>query len=935
MAFIDEWRVLVETSLADFADWAHDANDVDFIKGVLPTTLLWPIRERIRDFDLETIQTVHQITSPGGSLILKAMQTWSSEPVHAMKIMSAQFTAHEEVCTGVTRLIQTFGGVEVLTQRLARAADIQIATPVKPVPMQIEIFVSSKMEELSIERRTLYELIRTLSTDRVTFVPWVFEFSALAKDKPIRDVYLEQLKQCSLYIGLFWKELGDWTKDEFEQATKGYLERHLYVKDVDTKLRSSGLKKFLKEQSSVTSGITAKWFRTNAELSDAVRLAIQAWADEVLPGPRGNQFAIVARKGALGELSRELPATFVGRTRLLASLHELLNQKKRVVLQGFGGIGKTAIAATVAAQWLEQDKGPVLWLQAGMESADVLFVALAQAFNAQDRLMVTGDERRMAVHSILVENNVQLLILDNVWSDRALVPVINAVPANIPILITSRNRYLLDNGEIKKVDVLTDQEALELLGLHAQRDYSTDKGARDLCKALGNLPFALSIASKTLYINQFTPTELMKRIANALDEMDDPVITTDPRRKNVAALIQASLNVLSPDIQSVFVAFGALFGPSSTDDLLNRFKPKSKAVIALEELQRRGLAERIPATEETAAYYRILDVTYNFARKAAVKKRLKQQPLLNACMSYARAHRDDIKMLHAERSNLLGAAKASKQVDYLIEMMDLLTVKSQYFGAHGHTPDSLELLQKAIAACRETDRLETAHYLLSKLGNTLRDQIGDLEGALKAYQEALELARRLKNTNREAILLSAIGITRFRQKADDANRYLEDAYQIARLHNDDQALSLILQNRSYIAITQEKPDHEAGWRFANEAVQVAIRLIPNEDEENDVRFDALLNRGGCEQELGRLDEALITHKHAHDLAQKWANPLLMAAALRGLGEDYHVMGQRDRALECFNRAVELWESVGAQAEINDLIAYMKKNGYPVPDRFSS
>ena len=84
---------------------------------------------------------------------------------------------------------------------------------------EFEIFVSSKMLELADERAMLNDLIPSLSRPNVTLKGWVYEHSAHAAEHTIREEYLEALKNSELYIGIFWKELGKWTLEEFNVAT--------------------------------------------------------------------------------------------------------------------------------------------------------------------------------------------------------------------------------------------------------------------------------------------------------------------------------------------------------------------------------------------------------------------------------------------------------------------------------------------------------------------------------------------------------------------------------------------------------------------------------------------------------------------------------------------------------------------------------------------
>lgn len=219
---------------------------------------------------------------------------------------------------------------------------------------QLSIFISSRMQELASERKILQTLIPNLDTGMVKLHTWVFEQDAPASNVPIRDVYLEALQHSALYIGLFWNEYGAWTIDEFEHATEWSIDRHIYVKDVDSQRRDEKLSEFLNRQSDVISGITPKWFTTSEDLCEQVKKSIQVWLQDWLLKRPGDTSAIFAQSS---DDIAEQPSSLIGRDELLAETRSLLEHNTRVLLQGFGGMGKTALAATLAARWIDDGKG--------------------------------------------------------------------------------------------------------------------------------------------------------------------------------------------------------------------------------------------------------------------------------------------------------------------------------------------------------------------------------------------------------------------------------------------------------------------------------------------------------------------------------------------------------------------------------------------------
>jgi DNA-binding SARP family transcriptional activator len=158
-----------------------------------------------------------------------------------------------------------------------------------------------------------------------------------------------------------------------------------------------------------------------------------------------------------------LPVNLVGREKLLQETLELLQKGERVLLHGFGGMGKTALAATVTKNFLD-GKRTALWMQVGSDNPDVIFDALAQPFEAgQD--IAQAEDKTKALQEVLQKQRLSLLVLDDVWNAYTLSKVIEALPKGLPLLVTSRQRY----PKLTKVyvDRLERGASLELLAHYA------------------------------------------------------------------------------------------------------------------------------------------------------------------------------------------------------------------------------------------------------------------------------------------------------------------------------------------------------------------------------------------------------------------------------------------------------------------------------------
>ncbi len=619
------------------------------------------------------------------------------------------------------------------------------------------------------------------------------------------------------------------------------------------------------------------------------------------------------------------PQKLIGRYELLREIEEFVRAGEHILLHGFGGMGKTALAATVAARYLKDTNTKVLWLQAGDDNPHALFDAIARPFDAKGRVtQAKGVAKVKVISDLLIKHNISLLVLDDVWNAYALSKVIEVIPKAVPLLVTARQFY----PKLKRKDVgrLMRSEALNLLSHYANRDLTSNKAADKLCSILGDHAFTLRIAGVTLAVENITPKKLLERIKDSPHKMRMPPELAESGRESVVHLLNATLQVLSDEAFEALLAFGALFTSSCTPELLAGCIRRSEEEIekALMELQKRGLAERLTEPNSDVVTYRLHDLVFSFTKANCLH--LRSSTVIKACKDFLEDHQHDFEMLNAEIGNILGAMQTTVQSDkgLFVEMMCLLMMENSYYEARGHSPDSLELLKKAINISKQLSKTEIAHYLATKLGDAYRELEGNFDLAFEYYQEALQLARELGNYHREAILLSMIGITRFHQQHDDANRYLEDAYQLAKSHNDNLAICHILQHQSHL--TYFTGDWSAMLEFTNQAVEIAQKLgtDPNikQAEVTKRLFFALLNLGEAEYKTENFDKALATRKQALELAKKQDNQLWMAYAWQEIGEMYHGVGQEVLAQENYNKALKLYKQNHALVDVEKLTELM-------------
>jgi tetratricopeptide (TPR) repeat protein len=788
---------------------------------------------------------------------------------------------------------------------------------------KLKVFVSSKIQELADERRILSKLLPQLGDSSIQLETWVFEADARASSKSIRQVFLDALDDSSLYIGVFWNGYGEWTVDEFHRAGERGIPRHIYVKNVDSEKRDSRLTKFLEKQSDVRFGITPRWYDDQEDFEEQVSRSVRLWLQNQSQAYHSATTAVIA---TMPDDLPELPRRLIGRKKLTNRVLGLLEENERVLLRGFGGTGKSALAATIAADYIEAGLGNVIWIKAGNSDILTIYEALARAFNQQQQILsAEGEAQEHLIRQYLARSK-SLLVLDDVWNGQTLSRLATVLPRRMPLLATSRQKFPLD--EVIEIGDLDPDEAIKLLEYHARLDLSEDANAQKLTEKLGNHAFALEIAGKTLKVYEMSPSDLLARIENSPHDLNVPAGFGDLGRQGIKSLLDASIDALNQELYETYLSFGAMFEPTITTELMRRVlnKDAEETENALQELVQRGLLNE-RETIDDLRYYQLHDLAYSYARTSFGSKGLSDQAVIDACRDYAESYAAELPYLDIEIGNLLEAAETALEHEdskTIIQIMSALAISGPYFAARGHTSRTMELMRAAIACAEEEGDVTTAHFLWGRLGNAYAALFGQLDKALEAYLKSLELARKMGNPQREAILLTVIGTVRYRQNADDADEYHQQAEAIARQNDDAYGLAQVLHNRGAQAVHEAnpEPDYALGIKLSDEAAQIA-----KEHGIDHLYFYSMLNRGAGEHESSLLSDAAKSHQLAYDFAEQKANHFWMAESLYALGEDYHQMNRPDEARKHFENALKFAKETGAVAVINQIADYANNHDY--------
>ncbi|MEZ4712456.1 MAG: BTAD domain-containing putative transcriptional regulator [Caldilineaceae bacterium] len=279
------------------------------------------------------------------------------------------------------------------------------------------------------------------------------------------------------------------------------------------------------------------------------------------------------------------PTSFVGRARELAQLQTLLGnpQVQLVTITGIGGIGKTRLAVTAAAQMRAHFATAIWFVPLANAEPTTAQTAVDPVIAAiSDALHLTLDVKTPALGQLLahLQQHPALLILDNFEHLMASTPQVAELLAGAPqltMLITSRARLNLRQEwafplaglsvsaqpETPPAD-LADASAIALFSERARQhdpnfDATTQQTAlRQICQLVGGMPLAIELAAA--WVALLTPNSILDELAQSLDLLSTTSPNVPARHQTMRAVFAGSWQALEDAARVAFTGLAVFRG---------------------------------------------------------------------------------------------------------------------------------------------------------------------------------------------------------------------------------------------------------------------------------------------------------------------------------------------------------------------------------------
>jgi tetratricopeptide (TPR) repeat protein/energy-coupling factor transporter ATP-binding protein EcfA2 len=300
----------------------------------------------------------------------------------------------------------------------------------------------------------------------------------------------------------------------------------------------------------------------------------------------------------------QLPAKLVGRDSTLAQVYGQLKANKAVLIYGDAGIGKTALAATLASAYTELPGG-ALWLNVDGSSLPDLIVRTGRAYGELEIAASSNPMGMVAAVASTFASKKPLIVIDGKPDPKATADFVTRCASNLPVIIISKDE-IEGPWTAFEVDKLADKSGIALLkqaaGLEATAGLDDDLD--ELASILDYTPFALSVAGGTIRGSKLTP-------ADYLAEFEKIPSSSGATPQLLALTI--GFRKLSNAFQGVLLLLGATFGVGTTSELLSMMAgaPQETTDQVMNTLVTNHLVERFHRYD--SPYYQLHEITNTFA----------------------------------------------------------------------------------------------------------------------------------------------------------------------------------------------------------------------------------------------------------------------------------------------------------------------------------
>ena len=383
-----------------------------------------------------------------------------------------------------------------------------------------------------------------------------------------------------------------------------------------------------------------------------------------------------------------LPGKLVGRDVILARVYAQLKENKPVLVFGTPGIGKTALAATLASAYTELPGG-VLWINVEHATFPELLAQVGRAYGVAELTTTDNPASLVGAAAATLSQNKPLIVVDGKPDAQALTDFITRCADRLPVLIASDDE-LAGPWTSLRLGKLEPEQSATLYRQIADPQAGLD-GLNALMAALDHTPFAIAIAAGVTHLKQQTPADFLASL---------PQQAGAGANAQLLALTSA-FRMLNSALQGLLLVMGATLRGEASAELVSLIAnaPVDAIQGAMNLLAQYHLIERFDRYDKP--YYRLHPITHLFAQswlKGSGRLDNLQTKFNDAVLAYTKKHSAAGQAGHnnlaAEMSNIVATARKASESgdrDTVNALIGALSAASDFVNARGYVYELLTL----------------------------------------------------------------------------------------------------------------------------------------------------------------------------------------------------------------------------------------------------
>ncbi len=602
------------------------------------------------------------------------------------------------------------------------------------------------------------------------------------------------------------------------------------------------------------------------------------------------------------------PRQIIGRNKELGQTFAQLRAGAAVLLHGPNGIGKSALAATIASAFTTFKGGVLWWTVNNVE--------------------------------LLKRQNRPLIVLDGALHSSVAREFVRKLASGVPLVLTSQHA---DSGPWTPIGLprLGEEDTINLFMQEAQIEQVSSVMKVDIqgvCNALDGLPLALKLAGRHIRVHEQTPGEFLGSLTHAGMEGDIPGL-------------HSVVHQLPDGLQGMLSTIGATFAGQATTMLLEymHLSPTETVDRVSGMLAARGLVQRIPSCEPITCYNMHEAVHLFMQDWLRDTMRLEthidrvNEGMRSYVDQYGSSSHDARRRLIAEMPNIMGLAQYSAAQQDRSTLVRLITSLENAFGDSSGYGYELSLLhqmveQILIDAGNGTPIASQAEATPDIYDTPPVDHVADTpsgpppvplggedseDSQPEPYYDTAVAAEALGHQDRRtAVFTDLLKASEVARQSGDRAKLAGALYMLGQAWLDsEQSQQAQAAFSEALTIYEEQEDSEG---LINTLEALAELSLDEQDLEGAVvhatRAENLASRGNAARhghllallgdirlELGELNEAIATYIEAIEVLQSNGDEVSLGIVKTKLGSAHLDRADYTKAIAMLSSALEIFE----------------------------